>query len=191
MTRAPETARAVARIAAAAFGGEPQVHRFWDERKEHWVDLLDVRDRPSSGICTYSTLTLHETPNLLDGTDIRVELAGVAPEDAGEFPNMLATAAFFVIKDRWLCAPGVVFPDLVTEYSLSPTLRHVLWVPPFPWGHLGSIDMADNFAVHWLLAIPISDAERHLLVDQGFDTLEAALAGQEVPYFDLDRPSVV
>ena len=75
-------------------------------------------DRPTAGFATYSTIGLHEAPNLLDGKDIRVEVAGVADTAVVEFANLLATAAFYVIKDSWLCAPGVVFPGLVSDYGL-------------------------------------------------------------------------
>jgi hypothetical protein len=128
---------------------------------------------------------------MLEGKDIRIELAGVAPNGVAEFPNVLATAALFVIKDAWLCAPGVVFPALLTEYELSSTLEHVLWVPPFPWEHLGSVEIGDGQRVHWLLAVPISEAERQLLNERGFDVLEALFAEHAIEYFDLERPSIV
>jgi hypothetical protein len=159
------TGRAVARAAAGAFGGKPSVRRYYDEREMHSVDILTSPDRPTPGFATYSTLSLHTAPNLLEGKDIRVEIAGVAPCSATEFPNMLASAAFFVIKDRWLCAPGVVFPALVKEYGPSSHLQHVMWAPPFPWEELGAVPVTDELTVHWLLAVPISEAERRFLIE--------------------------
>lgn len=191
MSTGHESTRIVAHAAAAAFGGEPKVERFYDEAEEYSVDLLTCADRPSIGFATYSTVGLHEAPNLLDGTDVRIEIAGVAPEVTTQFANMLATAAFLVMKDSWLCAPGVVFPSLVSDYQLSPTLAHVLWVPPFPWGELGSVEISAHAAVHWLLAVPISEAERQLLEERGFNVLEALLSEHEIDYFNLERASIV
>lgn len=51
----------------------------------------------------------------MDGRDIRVELLIVAPKDSIAAANVLATAGFFVMKDGWLAAPGVVFVDAVRE----------------------------------------------------------------------------
>ena len=74
-----------------------------------------------------------------------------------------------MIKDNWLAAPGVVFPELVDEYELSPALRHLLWVPPFPWEALAEVGVEEGLAVHWLVALPISDSERRYLEVDGFD----------------------
>lgn len=191
MSPISEAARIVARAAATAFGGEPRVDRFYDEPEPHSVDVLTCVDRPTPGFSTYSTVSLHAATNLLEGADIRVEVAGIAPRGVAEFPNVLATAAFRVIKDGWLCAPGVVFPALLSDYGLSSTMEHVLWAPPSPWEELSSVEIVDDLSVHWLLAIPISEAERSFLVDRGYDVLEALLAEHEAEYFDLERESLV
>ena len=186
-----ELDRAVARAAASAFGGKPRVTRFYDADESHSVDLLISSDRPSPGFTSHSTVDLHNVPNPLEGTDMRVEIAGVAPSAATAFANMLATAAFYVIKDGWLCAPGVVFPSLMKEYGLSSTLSHVMWNEPFPWEQLESAKFSEQFSVHWLLAVPISDAEYELLLDRGFFALQLLFTEHEIEYFDLDRRSVV
>lgn len=169
MSPATEAGRYLARAAAKAFGGQPRVNRYYDEADAHSVDIVTCVDAPTSGYSTYSTLTLHESPNLLDGSDTRVEVAGVAESRFVEFSNVIATAAFYVIKQRWLCAPGVVFPDLLGEYALPRGLEHILWVAPFAWDDLSSVDMADGTQVHWLLAVPISESERLFLMEHGYD----------------------
>jgi len=184
--------RAVARAAAAAFGAhEPTVRQWLDEGEAHAVHLMACADRPAAGFTTYSTVTLHQAPNVLDGENVPVELAGVASTDAKTFGNLLATAALYVMKDRWLAAPGVVFPELVNQYDPSSRLEHVLWAPPFPWEQLGSVQVADDLTVHWLLAVPISEAERKFLVTHGFDALEQLFAEHELDYFDLSRSSLI
>ena len=191
MTPASETARAVARAAAAAFGGKPEVHAYRDEDRSHSVDIVDCRDRPSLGLVSYSTLTLHVVPNKIEDDDIRVELSGVAETGATDFPNLLATAAFYVIKNRWKAGPGIVFPSLLQEYSLSKTLEHLLWVEPFEWTQLGSVDVGGGLSVHWLLGVPISESERQYLLDNGYWKFEALMIEREVDYWDLNRRPVV
>jgi hypothetical protein len=191
MTPVAATDKAVARTAASAFGGKPRVDRFYDDAEEHSIDLLSCTQRPNAGFASYSTVGLYRTPNTLDDTDVRVELAGVCSIEATEFPNVLATAAFGIVKEHWLCAPGVVFPALLSDCGLSETLQHVVWVPPFPWEELAAVSIDDNLEVHWLLAVPISDSERQFLIDRGYDVFEALFSEHEVPYFDLDRAPIV
>ncbi|MDQ4131502.1 MAG: suppressor of fused domain protein [Actinomycetota bacterium] len=191
MTTAQSSAREVAHTAAAAFGGTPSIHRYHDEPETHAVDILSCGERPRHGYTCYSTVDLHRAPNALEEKDIRVELAGVAEAEVSRFPNVLATAAFCVMKDGWLCAPGVVFPSLLSEYELSDELEHVLWVPPFPWERLAEVSLSGGARIHWLLAVPISESERRFLEDAGYDHLEREFADREIDYFDLSRPAVV
>lgn len=174
-----------------AFGGVPRVHQYWDESESRSVDILSCEDRPEPGYVTYSTVGLHRVPNLLDGRDVRVEMACVCTADRPEVANALATSAFYVLKDGWLCAPGVVFPEMLSTYDLPKPLPHLMWVEPFPWEELGSVQLAPNSKVHWMLGIPISDEEREFLETVGFYELERRMAIQETPYFDLNRPSIV
>jgi hypothetical protein len=134
--------REVASAAADAFGGNRAVQRFYDNDESHWVDMLICRDRPVIGLTTYSTVTLHETLNELDGAVVPVEVAGVASSCHESYPRILASAAFCVLKDGWLAAPGVVFQSRI-DHELSPLLDHILWAAPFPWPQLGSVTI-DN-----------------------------------------------
>ena len=190
MTRAPETSRAAYRAALAAFGGDGVVQKYLDVDESHKVDILSCKDRPSAGLVSYSTLGVQLVSNVIEGNDIRVELAGVAGESIKEFPNLLSTAAFYVIKDRWKCRPGVVYMDLLKMYKLSETLEHLLWVEPFEWESLGSVDAA-GLTIHWLLGVPISDSEDKYLRRNGFEKLERLFVDREIDYWDLNRQPVV
>jgi len=190
VNRAPETSRAAYRAALAAFGGDGDVHKYLDQDESHKVDILSCKDKPSPGLISYSTLGVHAVSNLIEGQDIRVELAGVAEDSFKSFPNLLSTAAFYVIKDRWKCRPGVVYMDLLNEYRLSTTLEHLMWVEPFEWESLGSVDAA-GVTIHWLMGIPISDSEDRYLRRNGFEKLERLLIDREVDYWDLNRRPVV
>lgn len=189
--RAPETGRAAARAAIAAFGGTPEIHRYGDENESHKIDILSCKDRPSPGLVSYSTLGVHLVPNLLDDDDFRVELAGIAESSVEQFPNLLATAAFYVIKNRWHVAKGIVFDGLLNEYKLSTTMNHLMWVEPLEWDALRSVDVGDGITVHWVLGIPLAESERQYLNDNGFWKLEALLVDREVDYWDLNRHPAV
>ena len=183
----------VAQAALATIGGRPSATRHADESEQNWVDIARFANRPNRGYDTYSTLSLHITPNLLNGNDLRVEIVGVAPRKAEEFANLIATLAFFIVKDHWVCAPGIVFPGLIPRYypGLSKTLEHVLFTEPFPWPGLSSVNLSGRLAVHWLLAVPISEAERQYLMRHGRDKLDELFGAHDLPYFDLSRRSIV
>ncbi|WP_338597470.1 suppressor of fused domain protein [Saccharopolyspora sp. SCSIO 74807] len=189
--KASSASRHLAQTAAQVFGGTASVHRFYDEDESHSVGILSCNDAPQKGFRTYSTIGVHEATNMLDNADVRVELAGVSPTSADGFANMLATAAFQVSKEGWLAAPGVVFPNLVREYGLSDALKHILWVEPFPWENLGSVEASRELTVHWLLGIPIADTEREYLQRDGYFALESLFEQHDLAYYDLDRAAVV
>jgi hypothetical protein len=191
VTRAPETGRAAARAPAAAVGGKPlTIDNYADVDESHHVDILSCKDRPSPGLVSYSTLGVHLVPNLLDDEDFRVELAGIAEDTVEKFPNLLSTAAFYVIKDRWHVAKGIVFEDLVTRYKLSKTLQHLMWVEPHEWEELAGVDVG-GLSINWMLAVPISESERQYLFDNGYHKLQELFIDREVEYWDLNRRSVV
>jgi hypothetical protein len=112
-------------------------------------------------------VTLHQSENRIEDRDIRAELAATVDCRHETIANVQATAAFNVMNDGWLAAPGVVFPGLIAEYRLSDELAHVLWTPPAPWETLHPVDIDEGVTAHWLLAIPISESERELLVREG------------------------
>lgn len=189
--RPSEAAKQIARTAATVFGGTPRVQRYYDGPEETWVDVLSCSDRPTAGWTTFSTLGLHNYRNELDGSDIRVELSGVAASSTDRFLHALGDMALRVIKDHWLAAPGVVFPGIARDAGLSEALPHLFLAPPFPWPELGTVQVDGLPNVHWLLAVPISDAEHAWLLERGYFEFEKLLDDRGVEYFDLQRPSVV
>jgi antitoxin YqcF len=191
MSKAPETARAAARAAAEAFGGKPAVREYLNEAEDRAIDILSCPDRPAPGYTCYSTVTLHLAENTLEGKDIRVELAAVVESSATAMANLLASSAMNVREDGWLAAPGVVFPGLVAEYELSSTLEHIMWMEPFAFEQLASVDLGDDISAHWLMAMPISEGERRLLIAEGYDALENRFEESSVEYYDLGRESLV
>jgi len=191
MMMATDVDKAIARRIAESFAGAPSVHQYSDDSGSTSIAVLRSADRPSPRHTSYSTIGLSEHPNNIGGTDVRVELAGICSSDVDLFPNVLASSAFAAINDGLLIAPGIVFEGAVSDYGLSESLPHVVWVPPFVWPELGSVSVTESLVAHWLLAVPISEVERLFLVDHGFDKFEKLLEDRDVRYFDLSRDSLV
>jgi hypothetical protein len=182
--------REAARVASSAIGGRPGAARYADDDESHRISIASFVDAPTSGYTTYSTIGLHLYANVLDGTNVPIELAATVPSAATYMANVLATSAFYVMKDGWLAAPGVVFPGVLAEYRPTPP-EHILWVPPFPWEQLAEVPLPSGIAVHWLLGVPVFEAERQQLHDRGYDAFEAVLESADVAWFDPSRAPIL
>ncbi len=186
-----EYGRPTARKVAAAFGSTPRFKRHLDEAEQNSIDILSCDDRPSEGLVSYSTLGLQRYPNVIDGEDIRIELCGIATPDVPSFANVIATTAFYVMKDRWRVAPGITYESMVGMYNLPVTLKHIVFAAPLEWEELSSVDLGGDVVVRWLLVIPISDSELRWKLDKGWDELENLFVEKGIDYWDLNRSSVV
>lgn len=183
----------IAKTAAQAFGGSPTVTRFWDDRRSSHVDVLSCGDRPQPGVTSYATVGLSDWPLFQDGVEYkaRLEITGACGSSFEGFDHALATAAFAIINSRWFCFPGAIFPDVLSINQSSPTMRHLLFAPPFLWeDELPTLHLEDK-TVAWLLAVPISEEERALAEHTSADELQDLFEERQIDLFDLERPSVV
>lgn len=182
----------VAQTIARTFGGTFRVNVVHDEPETHSINVLRAVDRPQPGITSWSTIGLHDAPLVLRGEEFgaRVELVGACGSSFEDFGNLLATAAFCIIKDRWFCAPGVIFPGLVRMYRPSSPMQHAMFVPPFLWEPLRTLELGER-KVAWLMAVPISEDERRLAESEGPDRLQSIFEEERIDVLDIDRPSVV
>jgi hypothetical protein len=183
----------IARRAAKVFGGTPRVIAFWDDSHEHSVDILISPDAPGPGVTSYSTVTLSDVPLLQKGRvfPVRVELVGACDSRAEEFANALATAAFFILKERWFCRPGVVFETMLSMYELSDTMEHLYFTAPSRWPELNTTLDLSTKKVTWLWAIPISDNESRFIAEHGDDQFESLLEHSRADVLDIHRASIV
>lgn len=165
------------------------MHRYYNEDERLSVDVLSATTAPLEGVATFSTVTLHKTPNLLDGADVRVEIAAAADSSVRDCANVIATMALTVISDSWLAAPGVVYPNAFGMYDPATGFPHALLTDPFPWPTLRGWT-GQQLTVYWLLAFPISDSEWQFLSEHGEPALAARLDAAESPYYSAQRGPV-
>ena len=187
----PRTRRAVSDFLRSALGGDSEVSAYYDEPERHVVAVVEAAHTPHPTFSTYVTASLHAVPNVMDGRDIRAEFLMTAPKGEDSAANIVATSAFCVMKDGWLAAPGVVFPDAVRAHFPDTTVPHVMWVEPFDFADLRNfrVDGVD-LDVHVLQAVPVTEGERVLLHEHGFDALSKRLELAQARHFDLYRESV-
>lgn len=184
----PPTRRLVSDRLSTALGGQTEVRAYYDEHERNVVAVVEARGTPSLDSVAFATASLHAYPNHLDERDIRVELLIVAQSDAFEAANIVATSAFCVMKNGWLAAPGVVFPNAVSEYFPRTTVPHVMWVEPFDFEDLSTVGVDGlEHDCHVLQAVPLADSERNFLSVNGFEALEERLSSAGVAHYDFYR----
>lgn len=183
----------IARHAAKAFGGKPQVVAHWDDENEHSVDILSCPDAPAPGLTSFSTVTLSDSPLIQQGREfpVRIELVGACDTEVEAFANVLCTAALFVMKDGWFCRPGAVFETMVSMYRLSDSMEHLYFTAPSHWPELNTTLALSTKKVTWLWAIPISDAESRYIAKHGDDRFESLLEESNADVFDIHRTSII
>ncbi|WGV58805.1 suppressor of fused domain protein [Brevibacillus brevis] len=189
----PNESKLLAKSALKAFGGNPAIHKYWDDEKIGNIDILSTTDRPCEGITSYSTIGLymHSIGKIVDEKFLRVEIVGASATIHEEFPNILATCAFCIINSKMPIYPGKIFLDVVKMYYPDIEMKHVLFVPPFLWeDQLQTIDLQDK-KVAWLLAVPISEIEYLFAEQHGSNKLEDLFEQKQIDIFDIERKSVL
>jgi hypothetical protein len=184
---------AIAKMAAAAFGADFTVRAYYDVGRKNEVDILRCEDRPEKAFTSYATIGLSDHPNYRDGEEFetRLEIVGACRSSFDRFANVLATAAFCVIKSHWFCAPGIIFPDVVAAELKGSAMKHLMFVPPFLWEEELKTLRFPKKTVAWLLAVPVADAELRYAREHGPRKLEAVFEKRKVDVFDIDRKSAV
>lgn len=191
MTNASHDNKVIAKQIVAAVGGSPSVTRFWDNENHHHIDLLSLTDRPMNGVTTIASLGLSDTPLYFRDKEYstRVEILGCCESKEELFPNIFSTASFNIIKDSWFCAPGLIYPDIITMYYPDYSMKHLYFTTPFLWENsLGTIDMPTK-KVSFLLGIPISEKERVYAVEHSAAELENSFERNNINIFNLRRES--
>lgn len=100
-------------------GGKPKVIKYKDSNETSSIDIFMSEDKPQEGVTTYATIGLSESSiGLVLGNDkeLRAEFIVTCGSNFDKFPNIISSCAFNIINDNFLCRPGTVYPNIVTEY---------------------------------------------------------------------------
>jgi hypothetical protein len=182
--------KAIAKAALQAFGGKPNVSKYWDAANESNVDLLTAV-RPDEDIVSYATIGLsdHSIDYHVDGTPLRLEIVGACAAKFNQYPNLLATCAFSIINSKFSICPGKIFRDMIEMYYPESQMKHVLFVSPALWEDLKTLEFPDK-KVAWLLAVPIAENEYLYAQEKGTEMLEELFEQKEIQIFDIERKSI-
>lgn len=192
-TSVSESNRTIAKVLASAFATErPAVHAYWDDDHVSKMAIVECKDSPQPGVSSYATIGVSDCPLYKDKSEypVRVELVGACASNCEHFANMLATAGFCIINTKWFCAPGVIYPGVVSMYNASATMKPAMFVPPFLWSDsLSALKLQDK-TVAFLMMIPISEEEYQFAEAKGSGALESAFELKQIDVFDIHRESI-
>ena len=175
-------------------GGDQKAFTYWDEEKENCIDVLFCKDSPAKGYLTASTLGLINYDIGYSNADksIRMEMLMVNYGGNDLIGRILCTAAFGVMISHYACGYGTVFENILEGYLPESAMKHLVFIVPPPfWAEEFKVIEEDDRMITWLLALPISEAERQYLNEHGIDVLQDMFVKENIDAFDLNRKSVL
>ena len=159
---------------------------YYDETNEYKIPLFSSTNdegiiASTVGLMDYSQSHEHDIY-----TEIIIDRFG---HDERIF-NILATAAFYIIKNNWKVRPGIIFNDIVSMYYPDTNLPHLLFIPPFQWDTISKVQLT-NKTIYPLVAVPISEKESQLAESEQDQKLENIWEEQSTNVLDWSRESAV
>ena len=185
--------KCVAEYAARAFGGDYHVREYLHDTEPLAVDVLRCDDRPQKGVTSYSTIGLSDNPTRSVGGHLptRMEIAGACVTAVDYFANVLASAAFHVVRTGEPYHLAAVMLNYVSQYDESMHLPHLYFTAPFPWTMLLETVECPTKKVSWLMAVPISESEYRYVKQNGHHALDELMRISQTDIFAISRPSLV
>jgi antitoxin YqcF len=180
---------ALGRHVRARLGGATRVVRYGDDYGEHDMFLVSGVDFPDAGITCFGTVGLSKHEQAFGDKTVRVELVGACASTTPHFDNVMSSCVFEHLRNGTPIVYGSVIENILDQYDMSRTLRHVTFVAPFLFDGFDPAKI-EAVEVHWLMAVAISDDELALLRSQGIDVLEDRFEAAQIDVYDINRSSV-
>lgn len=184
--------KSIAHLIMEAFGGKPIVREYLHDDLPLKMPVASLVDIPDIGVTSYSTIGLSDAAlQSGDGEFVtRIELCAAADSSLNFVPNIIASAAFNILRKRIHHRSGNVMPNYVKEYYVDAKCPHLYFTSPFLWkNEFGSVRLQYK-TVSWLLCFPISQKEYLYLEENGNDKFESLFQEAKMNIFDIDRESV-
>lgn len=178
---------------ASAFGGQPTVREFLHDNTDLKIDLIYSTDQSDESLLSIGTIGLSDYRFMQGNTEFptRLEICAIASVQDSLFLNLVASAAFNMIRSKNIATPGSVMRGYVSEYYPETKLPNLYFTAPFIWETVLKTTVFETKKVSWLLCFPISNAEADFIEKNGDDSFENLLQKANIKIYDLDRNSVV
>lgn len=185
----------LAKITHKAFGSQPNasVVEYLNNDETLKVPILICPDHPQQNFTAYATIGLSDYSMRQGNREFptRLEIISIGNTKIKWLPGALSTAAFYIMKEKWLCHPGATLVDILNGYAIDSDLEHLYFTSPFLWEtDLKTIELATK-QVAWLLAIPITNREYEYRKQYGNEKFEELMEKNNASVFDLTRKSII
>ena len=186
--------RQIERALAHAITGPNTHHTSTDSTRKFKVFILGSPHRPTQGLVSLGTMGLWRTPLLSHNNSRphRLEFFGIFAANKDGCLDILASAAFRVMRTHEQIDTGTVFVDYVHTWYPKATVSHLYFAEP---GSLHPMQLDEirmgNLSVRFLEVIPITPSEHIFLLKHGPSELEGALLGSAADLSDLKRNPAV
>lgn len=159
------------------------------------IDILFAKSSPSKGYLTASTLGMvNRTTGYKDKNsqkEIRAELIMSSYGGDDLIGKILSTAGIGICDNGMQYGYGTVLKGILEGYLPNSDMKHLfLILPPPIWAQKFSVLDEDDSKIVFLYALPISEAERAYLAENGIDNLQNHFVEKNIDMFDLNRKSV-
>lgn len=182
--------RQLGRAIQSALGSSIKVSRFGDDDGLHECSVIRAENSPVDGVTSYGSVGLSEDPQSAGSVKMLVEVVAACASSTHNIDNLVSSCVFDSKKNGTDIIYGAYIPDIVDQYQISNTMRHVTFVAPFLWEGLGRINV-EGKNVHCLMMLPISDNELYYLQERGVDELERIFEKSQIDIFDINRASAL
>lgn len=164
-----------------------RVHNYWDEDESHSIAIFSGHIDEEYFASTIGLMEVEQRSH--QGVSVTTEVLIERRGTDQWLGNLASTIAFFVLKDGWRIAPGIIFERMLEIYDPQTALPHLMFVPIFQWDDMSSISVGERM-IFPLLAVPISEGESQLVAKRGSQALEHRWDALKTDVFDWTRESV-
>lgn len=184
----PENHKAWATHLRNLVGGEVSVHVYYDESEAHSIPIFTSTNSEGTICATVGLMEIDQSRN----PDVKIHSEIILDKRGNDerVANVLSTLAFYIIKNGWRVAPGVVFKDLMKMYFPEINLPHVYFTVPFQWSTMSKVDLPEG-VIYPLIAIPISVEENKIASERIGQALEEKWAEEQVDVLNWNREDVL
>lgn len=193
MDKAPLIHRQIAKYLQELFTSDCSIYEYRDDSENLNIDILRCDNCPWEGVASYSTIGLSDVLGMetQQGIPFGVEFVGACRSDVEEFPNIMASAAFKVLKNRIRCKPHAILENAFADYSTSSTMSHLACVDPFIWDPPPrALDLGRSKAA-WLQLLPVSESELNFAKSHGVQAMLDRLEASGLDVLHINRGSSV
>ena len=166
--------------------GEWSVTSYEDDAKSHSILIFKSVDSDGTLLSTVGLMDVNLGTAI--GPELRTEILLDQCGHDSQAANVLATIAFYVLKNKWRPSPGIVFEQMFALDMPDVPLPHVLFVPPYQWADSRMTRVrVGECTVYPLLALRISESERLFVSAQGHEALQAIWENRQTAVLDWTR----